>query len=70
MPDQNGAEKRAAIVTGGATGVGAATALALAQRGYNVAIVYSRSAEEAERKRRGVQGRRRRRDRGAGRRGG
>ena len=47
MPGQNGAEKRAAIVTGGATGVGAATALALAQRGYNVAIVYSRSAGEA-----------------------
>jgi 3-oxoacyl-[acyl-carrier protein] reductase len=48
MPGQNGAEKRAAIVAGGATGVGAATALALAQRGYNVAIVYSRSAKEAE----------------------
>jgi 3-oxoacyl-[acyl-carrier protein] reductase len=48
MPGENGVEKRAAIVTGGATGVGAATALALAQRGYNVAIVYSRSAGEAE----------------------
>lgn len=42
---QNG---RAAIVTGGATGVGAATALMLAQRGYNVAIVYSRSKTEAD----------------------
>jgi len=48
MPDQKGVEKRAAVVTGGATGVGAATALALARRGYNVAIVYSRSAGEAE----------------------
>jgi 3-oxoacyl-[acyl-carrier protein] reductase len=48
MPGEKGAEKRAAIVTGGATGVGAATALALAQRGYDVAIVYSRSAAEAE----------------------
>jgi 3-oxoacyl-[acyl-carrier protein] reductase len=38
----------AAIVTGGATGVGAATALILAQRGYNVAINYSRSASEAD----------------------
>ena len=48
MPDQNGVEKRAAVVTGGATGVGAATAIALAKRGYGIAINYSRSAREAE----------------------
>ena len=41
-------EGRAAIVTGGATGVGAAVALELAQRGYRVAINYSRSKLEAE----------------------
>ena len=45
MPD--GQTARAAIVTGGATGVGAATALMLAERGYRVAINYSRSAREA-----------------------
>jgi len=49
MPsDKTAAEARVAVVTGGATGVGAATALQLAQRGYNVAINYSRSAKEAE----------------------
>ena len=37
-----------AIVTGGATGVGAATALELARRGHDVAIVFSRSAKEAD----------------------
>ena len=42
-----GADARVAIVTGGATGVGAATALLLAQRGFRIAIVYSRSAAEA-----------------------
>ena len=41
-------EGRAAIVTGGATGVGAAVAVELAQRGYRVAINYSRSKLEAE----------------------
>lgn len=39
---------RVAIVTGGATGVGAATALSLAGRGYRVAVNYSRSAADAE----------------------
>ncbi len=41
--------RRVALVTGGGTGVGAASALALAARGCNVALNYSRSAEEAER---------------------
>jgi 3-oxoacyl-[acyl-carrier protein] reductase len=40
-------ERKVAIVTGSATGVGAATALALAQRGYNVVINYSKSEQEA-----------------------
>jgi len=40
---------KAAIVTGGGTGVGRATALALARRGCAVAVNYSRSASEAER---------------------
>jgi len=39
---------KAAIVTGGGTGVGRATALALARRGCRVAVNYSRSAAEAE----------------------
>lgn len=40
-------ERKVAIVTGSATGVGAATALALARRGYNVLINYSKSNHEA-----------------------
>ena len=36
-----------AIVTGSASGVGAATALKLAQRGWNVVINYSKSEKEA-----------------------
>ena len=40
--------RKAAIVTGSATGVGAATALALARRGYDVLINYSRSEAEAK----------------------
>ena len=40
-------QRKAAIVTGSATGVGAATALGLAQRGYDVLINYSKSAQEA-----------------------
>lgn len=39
---------KAAIVTGSATGVGRETALSLARLGCDVAINYSRSAEEAE----------------------
>ena len=38
---------KGALITGGGTGVGRATALALAQRGVNVAVNYSRSADEA-----------------------
>jgi 3-oxoacyl-[acyl-carrier protein] reductase len=39
---------KAAIVTGGGTGVGRATALALAERGCHVLVNYSRSSAEAE----------------------
>ena len=39
---------KVALITGGATGVGRATALQLAQRGCAVAINYSRSSGEAE----------------------
>ena len=41
-------EGKAAIVTGGGTGLGAATARGLAARGANVVVNYSRSAEAAE----------------------
>jgi 3-oxoacyl-[acyl-carrier protein] reductase len=40
--------RKTAIVTGSATGVGAATALGLARRGYDVLINYSKSEHEAE----------------------
>ncbi|MGH8797100.1 MAG: SDR family NAD(P)-dependent oxidoreductase, partial [Caldimonas sp.] len=40
--------RKVAIVTGSATGVGAASALALAARGYDLLINYSKSAQEAE----------------------
>lgn len=40
-------DRKIAIVTGSGTGVGAATALMLARRGYNVLINYSRSEREA-----------------------
>jgi len=39
--------RKTAIVTGSATGVGAATALGLARRGYDVLINYARSEREA-----------------------
>ena len=39
---------KTAIITGGGTGVGRATALQLAELGYAVAVVYSRSVAEAE----------------------
>jgi 3-oxoacyl-[acyl-carrier protein] reductase len=41
-------EGKAAIITGGGTGVGRATALDLAKRGCAIAVNYSRSAAEAE----------------------
>jgi 3-oxoacyl-[acyl-carrier protein] reductase len=41
-------EGKVAIITGGGTGVGRATALDLARRGCAVAINYSRSKDEAE----------------------
>jgi 3-oxoacyl-[acyl-carrier protein] reductase len=41
-------EGKAAVVTGGGTGVGRATALGLARRGCSVLINYSRSKNEAE----------------------
>ena len=40
-------ERKAAIVTGSATGVGAATALELARRGYDILINYSKSESDA-----------------------
>lgn len=40
--------RKTAIVTGSATGVGAATVLALAQRGYDVLVNYSKSETEAK----------------------
>lgn len=44
---RSGGERRVAVVTGGATGVGAASALALARRQYNVVINFSRSEAAA-----------------------
>lgn len=41
-------QRKVAIVTGSATGVGAATALALAGRGYDVLINYTKSERAAE----------------------
>ena len=43
--DVNG---KAALITGGGTGIGRATALALARKGCNVAVNYSRSSDAAE----------------------
>lgn len=40
--------RKVAVITGGGTGVGAATAVLLARQGYDLLINYSRSADEAE----------------------
>jgi 3-oxoacyl-[acyl-carrier protein] reductase len=40
--------RKTALITGGGTGVGAATALMLAGKGYDLLTNYSRSADEAE----------------------
>jgi 3-oxoacyl-[acyl-carrier protein] reductase len=45
MPTQ---PTKVALVTGGGTGVGRATTLQFAQRGFNVVVNYSRSASDAE----------------------
>ncbi|TDJ45127.1 MAG: SDR family oxidoreductase [Gammaproteobacteria bacterium] len=45
MPELTG---KVAIITGSATGVGAAAAILLAERGINVVINYTRSHDEAE----------------------
>lgn len=41
-------ENKCAIITGSATGVGAAVAIDLAARGYNVIVNYNKSSTEAE----------------------
>ena len=41
-------ERKSAIVTGSATGVGAATAILLAEKGCNVIINYTKSKKEAD----------------------
>lgn len=41
-------ERKVAVITGGGTGIGAATATLLAGKGYNLLVNYSRSAQEAE----------------------
>lgn len=45
MPQEQ--QRKVAIVTGAASGVGAATARLLAQRGYNILLNYQRSADMA-----------------------
>ena len=48
MSEQAGTPRRVALVTGGSRGIGAATALALAQREYDVIITYRNKAARAE----------------------
>jgi len=50
MSDDSGdTERKVALVTGGARRVGAATALRLAEAGYDIAITYRASEDEAQR---------------------
>jgi 3-oxoacyl-[acyl-carrier protein] reductase len=42
-------EQRVALIPGGARGIGCQIALALAQRGWGVAVAYRKSADDAER---------------------
>ena len=44
----NNTLNKVVIVTGGGTGVGRATSLAMARLGYDVVVNYSRSRDEAE----------------------
>lgn len=48
MSDQANTPRRVALVTGGSRGIGAATALALAARGFDVIITYRNKAARAE----------------------
>src|SRR4051794_35174525 len=45
MPANSG---KVAVITGGGTGIGRASALALAKDGFDVVVNYSRSAQDAE----------------------
>ena len=47
MNELNTTGRKVALITGAGTGVGAATALMLAQKGYNILVNYSRSETEA-----------------------
>ena len=40
--------RKVALITGAGTGVGAATALMLAHKGYDVLVNYSRSADDED----------------------
>ncbi|MDP3739079.1 MAG: SDR family oxidoreductase [Hyphomonadaceae bacterium] len=48
MADANSMQGKKAIVTGGGTGLGAATAIGLAKRGVSVCVNYNSSADAAE----------------------